>query len=70
MVYYDDRFEGSNGCRIFSGFSFWCEKLATDITETTYLHAKPGFQKIYYWVLACDEHNCIFLNSEPAEFIP
>ena len=74
MVFYDDFFEGRNDCgySVYFDVALWCKILATDITETTYLDTHPAYGgKIYYWVAACDEYTCRFLNPDkPAEFIP
>ena len=72
-VLYDDFFEGRPGCLIW--VPNWCKELVSNVTETTYLHEKPGSWgldggKIYYWVVACDEHNCRFLNREGVAFGP
>ena len=74
-VLYDSFFEGRPGCQLLTNHAIWCEELVSNVTETTYLHEKPGSRrlfggKIYYWVAACDEHNCRFLNREGAAFGP
>ena len=74
-VYFDDFFGGLPGCSLRMGTPVWCKELSSDIEETTYLHLTPkadGYpfaKKIYYWVAACDEYNCIIINAgKPAVF--
>ena len=72
-VLYDDFFDGRPGCRV--RVTTWCEELVSNVTETTYLHEKPGSRrplggKVYYWVAACDEHSCRLLNRNGVAFGP
>ena len=72
-VLYDDFFDGRPGCQV--RVTTWCEELVSNVTETTYLHEKPGARrllggKIYYWVAACDEHSCRLLNRNGVAFGP
>ena len=72
-VYYDS----SRGhlCSIDSDAQpAFCEELATNLTETTYLHSDPDGRANYYWVTACDRHGCSQAVSEnparPVEPVP
>ena len=68
-IYYDDFF-GDN-CRVdrFGDASF-CDELASDLRQTSYLHAHPGRDENYYWVVACNSGGCSNVNSDsPAEIV-
>ncbi len=62
-IYYDDFF-GDN-CRVdrFGDASF-CDLLASDIRQTSYLHARPARDENYYWVVACNSGGCSDVDRE------
>ena len=56
-VYHDDFFE--TGCSVsLSGTPEWCEVLAPNVVDTTYLHSSPDRDKNFYWVAACNSAGC------------
>ena len=62
-IYYDDFF-GDN-CRVSrSGESSFCDLLASDIRQTSYLHTDPDRRENYYWVVACNSGGCSDVDSE------
>ena len=62
-VYYDD-FSDSN-CRLGrDGRAIFCKELATNVAETTYVHASPESAENYYWVVACNSSGCSEIDSE------
>ena len=62
-VYYDDFFDSS--CRLgWDGRASFCEELATNVAETTYVHTIPGDDENYYWVVACNRGGCSDIDSE------
>ena len=62
-VYYDDFF-GDN-CRVIrNGDSSFCDLLALDIQQASYLHTDPDTRKNYYWVVACNSGGCSAVDSE------
>ena len=62
-IYYDDFF-GDN-CRVdrFGDASF-CDLLASDLRQTSYLHADPDRHENYYWVVACNSGGCSDVDRE------
>ncbi len=66
-VYFDDFFDSS--CRLNrDGSLSFCEELATDIAEPTYVHTDPDESQNYYWVVACNSRGCSSIDDEnPAE---
>ncbi|MDE2824573.1 MAG: hypothetical protein OXK79_13815 [Chloroflexota bacterium] len=55
---YHDRFR-DDGCQLAGdGRPAFCEEVATNLTETTYLHTYPDIQANYYWVTACNIQGC------------
>ena len=59
-VYYDD----------FRGSLFFADLLATNVTETTYLHTEIGDAN-WYWVSACNSGGCSDpVGATPAEPVP
>ena len=73
VVFYDNFFQ-KDSCRYDpeDGDGDWCDELSPHVTGTSYLDENPDFHRlkdIHYWVAACDENNCTFINtSEPAVF--
>ena len=72
-VYHDDFFD--SGCTLRrDGSPGFCEELATNVAETTYVHASPDEDENYYWVVACNSGGCSEIDSEnpamPIETIP
>ena len=62
-VYHDDFFD--SGCRLSGdGGPSFCEELATNVAETTYVHADPDSAKNYYWVVACNGGGCSEIDAE------
>ena len=62
-VYHDDFFDSS--CRLGrDGQPSFCEELATNVAETTYVHSSPRDDENYYWVVACNSRGCSEINSE------
>ncbi len=62
-IYYDDFF-GDN-CRVSrNGDTGFCDLLASDIRQTSYLHTNPDRRKNYYWVVACNSAGCSDVESE------
>ena len=62
-VYYDD-FHDSR-CRLNrDGNPGFCEELATNVTQTTYVHTEPDKDKNYYWVVACNRGGCSEIDSD------
>ena len=56
-VYHDDFFQ--TGCSIGpDGFPNWCEMLAANVVDTSYLHSFPDAHKNFYWVTACNSEGC------------
>ena len=62
-VYHDDFFDSSCSLDAGGNASF-CEALATDIVETSYLHTEPDGEENYYWVVACNQGGCSEIESE------
>ena len=62
-VYYDDSFDSSCSLRT-NGRPSFCEELAMNVAETTYVHARPESAENYYWVTACNSSGCSEINSE------
>ena len=62
-VYHHDFFDSS--CSLFSGSSpKFCEELATNVVETSYLHTEPGEERNFYWVVACNQGGCSEIDSK------
>ena len=68
-VYYDDFFE--TGCSIEAdGTPSWCEMLAANVVDTSYLHSYPDADKNFYWVTACSSEGCSQTDSwNPAPLV-
>ena len=68
-VYYDDFFDSS--CSLGTdGSPRFCEELAANVSEATYVHASPDSGDNYYWVVACNRGGCSEVDSEnPARSI-
>ena len=63
QIYYDDFF--SEGCRLTSrGNPSFCEELASNVQETSYVHTEPDDDDNYYWVVACNSGGCSDIDSE------
>ena len=64
-IYWDDFF---TSCHLEqSGKPSWCEELATQVSETTYVHTdapEPGIFDINYWVTACNSDGCSRIDTE------
>ena len=64
-IYWDDFF---TSCQLEqSGKPSWCEELATQVSETTYVHTdapEPGIFDINYWVTACNSDGCSRIDTE------
>ena len=61
-VYYDDFH--SSGCRLNrDGSPSFCEELAANVVETSYVHAVPNSDTNYYWVVACNRGGCSEIDS-------
>ena len=72
-VYHDDFFDSA--CRLGSdGRPRFCEELATNVAQTTYVHTDPDSAKNYYWVVACNSDGCSEIDTEnpamPIQTIP
>ena len=62
-VYHDDFFDDS--CRLGrDGSPGFCEELAANVMETTYIHTEPDEDENYYWVIACNRGGCSDVDSE------
>ena len=62
-IYYDDFF-GDN-CRVSrNGDSSFCDLLASDIRQTSYVHTDPDRDENYYWVVACNSGGCSDVDRE------
>ena len=62
-VYWDDFF--SSSCYLEqSGKPQWCEELAVQVSETTYVHGDPDSRSNYYWITACNGDGCSRVDSE------
>ena len=71
-VYYDSFFD--SGCSVrYDGSTSFCDELAVDVVETTYLHDSPNTTVIsdnYYWVASCAGDWCSFIDSSnPAKLV-
>ena len=68
-VYYDDFFDSS--CSLGTdGSPRFCEELAANVSEATYVHTSPDSGDNYYWVVACNRGGCSEVDSEnPARSI-
>ena len=61
-VYFDDFFE--SGCTLNrDGAPRLCEVLATNVIDTTYVHADREGSTFYYWVNACNSAGCSPIDS-------
>ena len=59
-------FDSSLSCRLSLGNVVgFCEELAADVEEASYLHAEPdlGLNNIY-WAVACNKGGCSDIDSE------
>ncbi len=62
-VYHDDFFDSS--CKLSrDGSPSFCEELAANVMETTYIHTEPDEDENYYWVIACNRGGCSDVDSE------
>ena len=41
-----------------------CENLASNVTETSYIHTSPSTDDNYYWVAACSSEGCSEVDTE------
>ena len=64
-VYYSDSSRLS--CRVArDGTPSFCDELATNVAETTYLHTDPSGDE-NYWVAACNSEGCtVVVSHSPA----
>ena len=62
-IYHDDFFR--NECRLsLNGRPMFCEELASNIQETSYVHTSPDDDNNYYWVVACNSGGCSDIDRE------
>ena len=68
-LYYDDFF--TDNCSLNrDGSPRFCEELAANLTEATYVHSDPDDDRNFYWVVACNREGCSDIDSEnPAALI-
>ena len=65
-VYHSNFFDSACTPREGGEASF-CDNLALNVTETTYLHTEPDSTTNYYWVAACNSQGCSDVDtSTPA----
>ena len=69
-VYHDD-IHGGDDCHISTdGKPSFCEEIASQVTETNYLHAVDGYrEENYYWVVACNSKGCSGLPEAAIPFV-
>ena len=61
-VYHDDFFDSS--CRLGrDGRPGFCDELAGNVVETSYVHTEPDADENYYWVVACNRGGCSDIDS-------
>ena len=61
-LYYSD--SSDPYCRLSRDRSpAFCDELATNVAETTYLHADPDGEQNHYWVAACNSAGCSGIDS-------
>ena len=62
-IYFSDFFDSN--CSIGKdGTPAFCERLATSVMETEYLHAGTSGVVNYYWVVACNSEGCSQVDTE------
>ena len=62
-VYHDDFFE--TGCSVdIGGIPKFCDQIATNVTDTSYVHASPDEDRNFYFVAACNSGGCSRTDSE------
>ena len=62
-IYWDDFF--SSSCDLEqSGKPQWCQELAVQVSDTTYVHSEPDSRSNYYWITACNGDGCSRVDSE------
>ena len=61
---YHDSFFDSNCSVGRDGTPAFCERLATSVMETEYLHAGTSGVVNYYWVVACNSEGCSQVDTE------
>jgi len=67
-VYYDD-FHPS-ACNLDFGRPSFCELLAEDVSDTSYIHDSPDDRDNYYWIVACNAGGCTDVDSaSPARLV-
>ena len=66
-VYYSNFHDES--CRLADGgHPAFCEELASNVVETSYIHASPDRHENRYWVVACNNSDCSEIDSSnPAQ---
>ena len=53
------------GCTLnWDGRPVFCEELAGNVADTTYVHTDPDSRNNYYWVVACNSGGCSDIDSE------
>ena len=53
------------------GIPRFCDELAANFTETTYVHSDPDDGENYYWIVACNRGGCSEIDSDnPAQASP
>ncbi len=61
-VFYDDFFD--SGCSVGrDGSPSFCDELADNLTETSYVHSEPDDDRNYYWIMACNRGGCSEIDS-------
>ena len=61
-VYHHDFFD--DACSLGSdGRPRFCEELAADVADTTFVHTNPDLDANYYWVVACNQEGCSEIDS-------
>ena len=60
---YHDEFIDSGSRLAGDGSPSFCEELATNVVEITYVHDNPGNDTNYYYVVACRPRKCSKIDS-------
>jgi len=61
---YHDAFFDSNCSLGPDGTPSFCQELATNVVNTSFLHTNPDEGENFYWVTACNQGGCSVINSE------
>ena len=62
-VFYDDFFDSSCSAGRDGSPSF-CDELADNVTETSFVHSEPDEDQNYYWIMACNRGGCSEIDSQ------